>query len=38
MLGRAELLLPDPSPFEVEIAIPSRKSVNLEVMIKFQWN
>jgi hypothetical protein len=31
----AELLVPDPSPFEAEIA---RKSINRQVMIKFSQN
>jgi hypothetical protein len=34
----AELLVPDPSPFEVEIAIAVEKGINLQVVIKFWQN
>jgi hypothetical protein len=32
----AESLVPDPSPFEVEIAIAKFKRYNLQVVMKFQ--
>jgi hypothetical protein len=34
----AELLVPDPSPFEVEIATVKLKKFNHQVLIKFQHN
>jgi hypothetical protein len=34
-INTAELLLPDPSPFEFEIVVTKLKSINRQVMIKF---
>jgi hypothetical protein len=34
----AEPLVPDPSPFEVEIAIENLKGINRQVVMEFQQN